>query len=144
VVGIGFGDPLIDFLSDTGQPIRQPHNSSLNVFGRLGFLGLFIWLLLLSFVLRRLWNAAHRARTIAGVWCPLHLWLLVFAVLGLLDSLVQPYFEFSHSAVPFFFLVGFALGTDLQESAERSTTALYRANLSLRPTERNPMRTFPW
>lgn len=144
VVGVGFGDPLIDFLSDTGQPIRQPHNSSLNVFGRLGFLGLFIWLLLLSFVIRRLWNAAHEARTIAGVSCPLHLWLLVFTVLGLLDSLVQPYFEFSHSAVPFFFLVGVALGTDLQESAERASAALYSGNLSLRPRESDHLRTLPW
>ena len=144
VLGVGFGDPLIDFLSDTGQPIRQPHNSSLNVFGRLGFLGLSIWLLLLSFVMRRLWNAAHEARTIAGVSCPIHLWLLAFAVLGLLDSLVQPYFEFSHSAVPFFFLVGVALGTDLKESAERATAVLCRTNLSLRATQREHLRTFPW
>jgi len=143
-VGVGFGEPLIDFLSDTGQPIRQPHNSSLNVFGRLGFLGLSIWLLFLFIVMRRLWNAAHEARTIAGVSCPLHLWLLAFAVLGLLDSLVQPYFEFSHSAVPFFFLVGVALGTDLQESAERATLALSRANFSLRATESDRLRTFPW
>ncbi len=144
VAGVGFGDPLIDFLSDTGQPIRQPHNSSLNVLGRLGFLGLSIWLLFLSLVVRRLWNAAHEARMIAGVSCPLHLWLLAFAVLGLLDSLVQPYFEFSHSSVPFFFLVGVALGTDLRESAERAPLALSRVNFSLRAAERDHLRTFPW
>lgn len=119
--GVGYGEPLVDFLSDTGQPIRQPHNSSLNVFGRLGFVGLSVWLLFVCTVVKRLWSAVYKARRTAGVSSPLHLWLFTFAVLGLLDSLVQPYFEFSHSAVPFFFLVGVALGMDPKVTVERAT-----------------------
>ena len=143
LLGVGYGQPLIDFMSETGQPIRQPHNSSLNVFGRLGLLGLSIWLLFISEVLKRLWNGVREARKRGAVSCPLRLWLLAFSVLGLLDSMVQPYFEFSHSAVPFYFLVGVALGINPKEDTKRAT--LPRGmRLSLRAPERHALRRLPW
>jgi len=137
LLGVGYGQPLIDFLSETGQPIRQPHNSSLNVFGRLGLLGLSIWLLFVSGVLKRLWNGVREARKRGAVSCPLRLWLLAFSVLGLLDSMVQPYFEFSHSAVPFYFLVGVALGINPKEDTKRAT-------LPLSGLRRDGLRRLPW
>jgi O-antigen ligase len=121
LLGVGFGLPLIDFMSETGQPIRQPHNSSLNVFGRLGLVGLSIWLLFLWIVMKRLWSAARQPRWTGVASSPLSLWLLTFSVLGLLDSMVQPYFEFSHSAVPFFFLLGVGLGMNQKQVMARST-----------------------
>jgi O-antigen ligase len=143
LLGVGYGLPLIDFMSETGQPIRQPHNSSMNVFGRLGLVGLSIWLLFLSIVMKRLWNAAHQAGRVAGASRPLGLWLLAFCVLGLLDSMVQPYFEFSHCAVPFFFLLGVALGIHSKETMERTTPAFGKVSLA-RATERNGLRNLPW
>jgi O-antigen ligase len=144
LVGVGYGQPLIDFISDTGQPVRQPHNSTLNVFGRLGLVGLSIWLVFLFTLLKRLWRAAHGSRKIKGISPPLFLWLFAFCLLGLLDSMVQPYFEFSHSAVPFFFLMGVALGMNPKEAAERSTPAIGQMNLSLHTAERDRLRTLPW
>ena len=140
--GVGFGAPLVDFISDTGQPIRQPHNSSLNVFGRLGLLGLSIWLLFLFTSMKRLWIAAHQETRITGVSCPLPLWFFAFAVLGLLDSLVQPYFEFSHSAVPFFFLMGVALGISPEASPESVSSNLI-VDRYWNATQRDTLRALP-
>jgi O-antigen ligase len=144
LLGVGYGQPLVDFIADTGQPIRQPHNSTLNVFGRLGVIGLSFWLLLLSIVFRRLWKAAHQARRLAGVSCPFNLWLLAFAVLGLLDSMVQPYFEFSHSAVPYFFIVGAALGMNHKEIAEQSSLAPAQGMVNQASAYRDSQRTLTW
>jgi hypothetical protein len=144
LLGVGYGQPLIDFMSETGQPVRQPHNSSLNVFGRLGLLGLSIWMLFVSGVLKRLWIGVREARERGAVSCPLRLWLLAFSVLGLLDSMVQPYFEFSHSAIPFYFLMGVALGINPSEDAKRATLPLSLLRLSLRGPERDGLRRLPW
>jgi O-antigen ligase len=143
LLGVGFGGPLVDFISDTGQPVRQPHNSSLNVFGRLGLLGLSIWLLFLAMLLKRLWIAAHAETRIAGVFCPVHLWFFAFAVLGLLDSMVQPYFEFSHSAVPFFFLMGVALGIRPEASSEPAA-ANPSGERHWMTTPGEALRALPW
>lgn len=118
--GVGYGLPLIDFMSETGQAIRQPHNSSMNVFGRLGLFGLFIWMLFVAGLLKRLWQGVSEAVERGAVSCPLRLWFLAFAILGLLVSMVQPYFEFSHSAIPFYFLMGVALGINPRETAKRA------------------------
>jgi len=145
LLGVGYGQPLIDFMSETGQPVRQPHNSSLNVFGRLGLLGLSIWMLLISGVLKRLSHGVREARERGAVSCPLRLWLLTFSVLGLLDSMVQPYFEFSHSAIPFYFLMGVALGINPREdAAKRAILPLSPLRLSLRGPERDGLRRLPW
>ena len=143
LLGVGYGQPLIDFMSETGQPIRQPHNSSMNVFGRLGLLGLSIWLFFISGVLKRLWNGVREARIRGAVSCPLRLWLLAFSVLGLLDSMVQPYFEFSHSAVPFYFLVGVALGINPKEDTKRATLPS-GLRLRLLTPGRDGLRHLPW
>jgi len=144
LLGVGYGLPLIDFMSETGQPIRQPHNSSLNVFGRLGLVGLSIWLLFLWIVMKRLWAAVRQPRRTGVVSCPLRLWLLAFSVLGLLDSMVQPYFEFSHSAVPFFFLLGVGLGISQKQAMERSTLAPDQVSIILLGTaQRDGLRHSP-
>jgi O-antigen ligase len=130
-------------MSETGQPIRQPHNSSMNVFGRLGLLGLSIWLLFVCTVMKRLWNAARQSGKVGGVYSSLRLWCLAFCVLGLLDSLVQPYFEFSHSAVPFFFLLGVALGINRKETMEQATEAFGQTRFSLRTAAGDSLRGLP-
>jgi O-antigen ligase len=142
--GVGYGLPLIDFISETGQPIRQPHNSSMNVFGRLGLLGLSIWVLFVAGLLKRLWQGVREAVQRGAVSCPLRLWLLAFAILGLLVSMVQPYFEFSHSAIPFYFLMGVALGINPRETAKRAVVPLRPLRVSVRAPERDVLRRLPW
>jgi hypothetical protein len=143
LLGLGYGQPLIDFIADNGQPIRQPHNSTVTVFGRLGLVGLSIWLIFIFTMLKRLRHAVRGRKTEAGVSCPLRLWFLAFSLLGLLDSMVQPYFEFSHSAVPYFFLVGVALGMNPKEVTERVVPALARTTFSLRAAQRDGLRILP-
>ncbi len=142
--GVGYGLPLIDFISETGQPIRQPHNSSMNVFGRLGLLGLFIWALFVAGLLKRLWRGVREAVERGAVSCPLRLWFLAFAILGLLVSMVQPYFEFSHSAIPFYFLMGVALGINPRETPKRAVVPLRPLRVSVAAPERDVLRRLPW
>ncbi|HZQ51582.1 MAG TPA: O-antigen ligase family protein [Bryobacteraceae bacterium] len=106
LVGQGFGLPLIDFEAEDGMPIRQPHNAAMGVFGRLGVLGLSVWLVLQVLLFKRFFRALRvQEHYLHG----LILWLLMFYIVALLMSMVQPALEFSHYAVPFYFIVGFSL-----------------------------------
>jgi O-antigen ligase len=109
LVGEGFGQALINFVNEDGIPVRQPHNSSLTVLARLGFVGLSIWLLFVAIILARfvrflrMRSAPERAQVMV-------LWLFLSFLLYLLTASVQPTFEFSHGSVPFYFLLGLAIG----------------------------------
>lgn len=109
IVGEGFGQALINFENEEGIPVRQPHNSSLTVLGRLGFLGLSIWMLFIIFMAVRYVRALRTSHALDG-WSSLILWLFLYFLLALLLASVQPGFEFSHGAIPFYFLQGLALG----------------------------------
>jgi O-antigen ligase len=109
VVGEGFGQALIDFVTEQGIPVRQPHNTSLTILARLGFLGLSIWLLFLVLLARRYVQFLRRPSESAEA-SDLVLWLLMYSALAFLSTSVQPAFEFSHGAIPFFFLQGVAIG----------------------------------
>jgi O-antigen ligase len=109
IVGEGFGQALISFENEDGVPVRQPHNSSLTVLARLGFVGLSIWLLFIVLVfaryLRFLWFSTKSSEVSSLV-----VWLLCTFVLSLLQASVQPSLEFSSGACPFYFLAGIGLG----------------------------------
>lgn len=109
IFGQGFGKPLIDFERD-GVPVRQPHNSTLGVFGRLGVLGVSFWLLFHGLVLVRFVRLIRKNRAVGGETRDFLVWLFAFYVLALILSLVQPTLEFSHCAIPLYFLLGVGLG----------------------------------
>ena len=109
VVGEGFGQALIDFVNEQGIAVRQPHNTSLTILARLGFLGLSIWLLFLVLLARR-YVQFLRSPSAPAEASDLVLWLLMYSALAFLFTSVQPEFEFSHGAIPFFFLQGVAIG----------------------------------
>ena len=109
IVGEGFGQALITFENEEGIPVRQPHNSSLTVLGRLGFVGLSMWVLFIILTALRYIRALRRGHTL-GEWSPLILWLFLYFVLALLFTSVQPAFEFSHGAIPFYFFLGLTIG----------------------------------
>ena len=109
IVGEGFGQALINFENEEGIPVRQPHSSSLTVLGRLGLLGLSIWLLFVILAAVRYVKVLRRRDTPWGAH-PLMLWLFLFFLLAFLVASVQPSFEFSHGAIPFYFLQGLAIG----------------------------------
>ncbi len=107
LLGHGFGEPLIDFQTENGTPIRQPHNAAMGVFGRLGLTGLSVWLLVQVLLAKRFVTAVktEQNREVHD----LILWLFVYYVLNFVLSMVQPSLEFSHCAVPLYFTLGFAL-----------------------------------
>jgi O-antigen ligase len=109
-VGVGFGQVLIDFENEQGIPVRQPHNSSLTVLARLGFVGLSLWLLFIGLVIVRYVRFLRTPYIPAGV-STLVLWLFLQFILTLLDASVQPSLEFSHGAIPFYFLLGLGFAT---------------------------------
>lgn len=114
VWGSGFGEPLIEFPSYRGRAsgivVRQPHNTSLSVVARLGCIGLTVWLFFHFFVLRGFYRAWRARSTLDCTSIDLILWLFFLYLLIMITTSVQPLIEFSHGAVPFFFLTGAALG----------------------------------
>ena len=86
--------------------VRQPHNSSLTVLARLGFVGLSIWLLFIGLVLARFVRLPPDAIRIRGSSRSTILWLFLCFLLFLEISSVQPELEFSHGTMPVLFLAG--------------------------------------
>lgn len=107
IVGQGFGLPLIDFQAEDGMPVRQPHDAAAAVFGRLGVAGLSVWVLFQLILFKRFLRTLKAARD--RETHDLALWLFVFYALGFVLSMVQPALEFSHYAVPLYFILGFSL-----------------------------------
>ncbi len=107
--GEGFGEPLIDhYRTDRAVATRQPHNTHLSVLLRLGLLGFLVWAVLLWRIFRVLLGSV-RAVPIADPRHGLRLWFLLFFLLGLFETTVQPWLEFSYGAIPFFLLAGFGM-----------------------------------
>jgi O-antigen ligase len=108
-VGEGFGQVLVSLVNEEGIPVREPHNSSLSVLVRLGFIGLSFWLLFITLVLVR-YVQFLRMRTASEDTRVTILWLFLCFLQFLLTASVQPTFEFSHGSMPFYFLVGLGVG----------------------------------
>jgi hypothetical protein len=109
LVGEGFGEPLIDFSLGGGVQVRQPHNTHLTVLVRLGLVGFMIW----SFMhwrIASIFIRALRSHKKEIFKRRVILWFFIFYILGMLVTTVQPWLEFSYGAIPFFTLIGFALG----------------------------------
>jgi len=108
-VGEGFGQALINFVNEEGIPVREPHNSSLTVLARLGFVGLSLWVLFLGMVVMR-YIRFLRKRSAPDETRATVLWLFLCFVLYLMTFSVQPTLEFSHGSMPFYFLIGLGFG----------------------------------
>ncbi len=119
LIGEGFGEPLTGVHKKlTGAIVRQPHNTHLTILVRLGAVGFLVWILLhwriLSLFVRSLRIARQRSRDNTVT-----LWLFLFYILGIMLTSVQPWLEFSYGAIPFFTILGFAIGF-LYENLGRS------------------------
>jgi len=123
IIGEGFGQALISFETEEGIPIRQPHNSSLTVLARLGFVGLAAWLLFILLVCTRYVRYIRNANASAQI-SGLMIWLLCAFVVALLQASVQPSLEFSSGACPFYFLAGIGLGMIRWRKREPSAVSL--------------------
>lgn len=108
--GLGYGMPLVDFRGLQDTVVREPHNSYLSIFGRIGFIGIvaFSWGHLL---LLRIWFRAYRlclsARYVIGQ--DRLLILMVFFVFVWVFSLGEDAFEKPYVAIPYYFFWGVIL-----------------------------------
>ena len=109
VAGEGFGEPLTNVTEAGGVAVRQPHNTHLTVLVRLGVFGFLAWMLLQWRILISLITSLRQSPRSTAAH-DLALWLLLFYVLAVIFTSVQPWLEFSYGAIPFYVLMGFALG----------------------------------
>lgn len=119
VYGEGFGQPLIEFYTNEGIEVRQPHNTHVSILARLGAIGLLLWTWFVVALFMRIWLSLRALRSMDGFTQRQLLVLFVFLLLGLLYTSVQPWLEFSYGAIPFFVVAGFTLGY-LRFGVERS------------------------
>lgn len=97
-VGGGFGYPLIEFKNMEGAAVREPHNSYLSVYARMGIVTLSLWVtFLISKVKISLKNMKNSVYSLI-------LFLVLF--LCMLNATVETFFETPFEATTFYILLG--------------------------------------
>ncbi len=110
LTGLGYGIPLTDFRDSLGVVTREPHNSVLSVFGRLGAIGLVAWLWMQAELLLSGFKAYRRCRHLG--WqegADLCLVVLGFSLLILASCFGEDTMEKPYNAIPYYAFWGFAL-----------------------------------
>jgi O-antigen ligase len=111
IFGVGFGQPLIDYIDDeTGAVVRFPHNSNITILCRLGVVGFLFWVLFHLCLIQRFIYAFWRRKTYDKQVYELILWVFLFYVMFMIAALVEAPFEFPSSAIQFYFFMGVGLG----------------------------------
>jgi O-antigen ligase len=111
IVGEGFGLPIVSVIDgDTGTITRTPHNSSLTYLARLGAVGFTIWIAFHVCLWSRFVFAYRQRRSCDKRLYALVLWTFLFYVIFMVGSFVESPFEYPAHAIPFYFLMGYALG----------------------------------
>jgi O-antigen ligase len=110
LTGLGYGIPLTDFRDTLGVVTREPHNSVLSVFGRLGLIGLcaWVWLQVELFLCGfRAYLDCRRCNWKQGA--DLVVVILAFSVLTLASCFGEDTMEKPYNAIPYYAFWGFAL-----------------------------------
>lgn len=111
VFGEGFGEPVVNVIDgDNGTATRTPHNSSLTYLARLGAVGFIIWVAFHWCLWRRFVYAFRQRNSCDKRLYAFLLWFFLFYVVFMVGSFVESPFEYPAHAIPFYFLMGFALG----------------------------------
>jgi hypothetical protein len=109
-LGLGYGMPLTSFKYYDGQIVREPHNSVISVFARLGLVGItaFLWMQISLFLI---WYRTYRRmrETGASEWANSLLILGTFFVMVWIGSLGEDAFEKPFNTVPYYFFWGVIL-----------------------------------
>jgi hypothetical protein len=108
--GLGYGLPLTDFVGVHGQIIREPHNSTIAAFGRIGVIGGTLFLAV-QVALARVWVEAYRKARAAGdtAWTNTLIVLAAYFSFIWIHSLSQDAFEKPFNAIPYYFCWGVIL-----------------------------------
>jgi O-antigen ligase len=117
-IGEGFGQALTDLKREGDVVVRQPHNTNVTVLVRLGTVGFLLWLGMNLAILRSLIRFIRHSRREPATQ-NIAVWFLLFYVMGIVVTTVQPWLEFSHGAIPFYILIGMALSLSRETAARR-------------------------
>ena len=111
IVGEGFGQPVVNIIDgDTGTATRTPHNSTMTYLARLGGIGFLFWAAFHLCLCVRFFGAFRHRHSSDKQMYAFVLWFFLYYVLFMVGSFVESPFEYPAHAIPFYFLVGFALG----------------------------------
>lgn len=105
--GLGYGFPLIDFKGPAGQIVREPHNSYVSIFARIGLLGLLLFISAHILLLCSWWNSFKLCRRKDYLIGQDRLFLLmVYFVLIWINSVGEDAFEKPFLTIPYYFFWG--------------------------------------
>ena len=110
LLGLGYGFPLVAWVTENGVPVREPHNSFISVIARTGMIGFvsFFWV---QIILLRTWKRAYKI-------CKLIKWtfgkkyllaLMAFFIFVWVLALGEDAFEKPFWAIPYYFFWGYVL-----------------------------------
>jgi hypothetical protein len=116
LLGIGFGPDLtpqtdsIKFSRHRNRPNRNPHNIAVTVFGRMGVIGLGLWIAFHVAFFALQWRWLTAAKRVADGWqADLAVFLMAYVILMLGAALFGVLLESPFMAAPYFFIVGLSL-----------------------------------
>lgn len=108
--GLGFGIPLTNDVAKEGVPTREPHDSFISVWARLGAVGLTIFLLMQAMLYRTLWNNFKICRRMGWEQDQRNLvLLLIFGFLMLVYAIGEDALEKPYIAIPYYLFFGVML-----------------------------------
>jgi hypothetical protein len=119
--GLGFGMALTDFRGNAGKLTREPHNSYISVWARLGLAGIIAWAWMQIELFRSWWRSYRIARRCGWADAQNLLFLfMVFFFFILIAGLGEDAFEKPYSAIPYYLFFGVVLryGMLLRENSE--------------------------
>lgn len=110
IFGLGYGFPLIDFSGPVAEVVREPHNSYISIFARLGILGILLFSSAHIFLLRSWWISFKLCRRMNYRIGQDRLFLLmVYFVLIWTNSFGEDAFEKPFYTIPYYFFWGVVL-----------------------------------
>jgi hypothetical protein len=119
--GLGYGIALTDFHGGTGKITREPHDSYISVWARLGYTGAAAWLLMQAGLYHSWWRSFKLAKKFRWVQAQNNLLLLLmFFFFMLIAAVGEDAFEKPFGAIPYYLFFGVVLryGMLLREEAE--------------------------
>lgn len=107
IFGLGYGLPLIDFQGRNKEVVREPHNSYISILGRIGLLGLLLFISAHILLVRSWWGTFKLCRRKGYLIGQDRLFLLmVFFVLIWIYSIGEDAFEKPFFTIPYYFFWG--------------------------------------
>jgi O-antigen ligase len=125
IFGLGYGIPLTDLISNSGAPVREPHNSYISVAARLGISGILVWILMQASLYFSWWRSYQLCRRMQWIDDQNNLLqLLLFCILIAVVSFGEDGFEKPFNAIPYYFFFGVVLryGRHLRQTVLGRTT----------------------